>query len=73
MFVNAPLRDLDTKELQPLREEFKFFSRHVDRRRNALSFMKSQLIKNNSEICDDCRKSPPKDCPAFKFEKSIRE
>ena len=40
MFAHAPLRDLDTKELKPLGEEFKFFCRHVDRRRNALSFMK---------------------------------
>ena len=36
IFVNAPLRDLDRKELKPLRKEFKFFCRHVDRRRNAL-------------------------------------
>ena len=67
MFVNASLRDLDTKELKPLREEFKFFCRHVDRRRNAVSFMKCQLIKNDSKICDECRKSPLKDCPAFQF------
>ena len=40
MLVNAPLRDLDTKELKPLREEFKLFCRHVDQRRNAMSFMK---------------------------------
>ena len=71
IFVNAPLRDLDRKELKPLRKEFKVFCRHVDRRRNALSFMKCQLIKNDSEICDECRKSPPKDFPAFQFEKSI--
>ena len=71
MFVNAPLRNLDTKELKPLRAEFKFFRRYVDRRRNAVSFMKCQLIKNDGEICVECRKSPPKDCPAFQFEKSI--
>ena len=71
MFVNAPLRNLDTKELKPLRTEFKFFCRYVDRRRNAVSFMKCQLIKNDGEICVECRKSPPKDCPAFQFEKSI--
>ena len=47
MFVNAPLRDLDTKELKSLREEFKFFCRHVDRRKNAVPFMKCQLIKND--------------------------
>ena len=33
--------------------------------------MKCQLIKNDSEICDECRKSPPKDFPAFQSEKSI--
>ena len=36
-----------------------------------MSFMKCQLIKNDGEICVECRKSPPKDCPAFQFEKSI--
>ena len=33
--------------------------------------MRCQLIKNDSEICDECRKSTPKDCLAFQFEKSI--
>ena len=65
MFVNAPLRNLDTNELKPLRAEFKFFRRYVDRRRNAVSFMKCQLIKNDGEICVECRKSPPKDCPPY--------
>ena len=36
MFVNAPLRGSDTKELKPLWEEFKFFCRHFDQRRNTL-------------------------------------
>ena len=35
MFTNTPLRDVDTKELKPLREELKFFCRPVDRRRDA--------------------------------------
>ena len=32
--------------------------------------MKCQLIKNDSQIYDECRKSPPNGCPAFQFGKS---
>jgi len=68
-FINAPLRDLDTKEMEPYRKEFIFFCKHIDRRRNAVSFMKCQLFKN--DICNFCRENPPKECPAFEFEKSM--
>ena len=65
MFVNAPLRNLDTKELSLYGQSSNSFVDMSTGEEMQCHFMKCQLIKNDGEICVECRKSPPKDCPPY--------
>ena len=50
-FVNATVKDLESNEkpFALLKKEFKFYCRHIDRRRNFLSVMKCQLFEKDSQ------------------------
>ena len=50
-FVNATVKDLESNEkpFALLKREFKFYCRHIDRRRNFLSVIKCQLFEKDSQ------------------------
>ena len=70
--VNATVKNLESNE-EPfalLRKEFKFYCRHINRRRSFLSVIKCHFFKNDDQDCQGCRHSPPSNCKTFKFEEN---
>ena len=70
--VNATVKNLESNE-EPfalLRKEFKFYCRHINRRRSFLSVIKRHFFKNDDQECQECRNSSPSNCKEFKFEEN---
>ena len=55
-FIEAPLRDIRAGKHKAVLEEFRFLSKHADRRHNEITFSKCQFSRDT--ICDYCHKNP---------------